>query len=113
MARKLNVEIANWKEIYTLPREATHDSCSRIFKYKIFNNILYLNKHFNQFKTVSKHLCSLLMKQFFICLENWPQTIKPWKTTQQLSMTVGLVLLDLDTKDSMLGFFCYKGTSYL
>ena len=59
IARKLNVEISNWKEIYTLPRKITHDLYSRIFHHKILNNILYLNKHLHQFKIVSTPLCSL------------------------------------------------------
>ena len=73
IARKLNVEISNWKEIYTRQRKITHDSYSRIFQYKILNNIPYLNKHLHQFKIVthSSALCTVqLMKQFFICLEN-------------------------------------------
>ena len=48
IARKLNVKIFNWKETHTLPRKITHDSYSRIFQYKILNNILYLNKHLHQ-----------------------------------------------------------------
>ena len=59
IARKLNVEISNWKEIYTLSRKITHDSYSRIFQYKILNSILFLNKHLHQFKIVSTALCSL------------------------------------------------------
>ena len=59
IARKLNVEISHWKEIYILPRKITHDSYPRIFQYKILNNILYLNKHLHQFKIVSTPLCSL------------------------------------------------------
>ena len=59
IVRKLNVEISNWKEIYTHPRKITHDSYSRIFQYKIINNILHLNKHLHQFKIVSTPLCSL------------------------------------------------------
>ena len=74
IARKLNEEVSNWKETYTLPRKiTTHDSYSRIFQYKILNNILYLNKHLHQFKIVSTPLCSLCSsfnEQFFICLEN-------------------------------------------
>ena len=59
IARKLNVEISNWKEICTLPRKITHDSYSRVFQYKILKNILRLNKHIHQFKIVSTPLCSL------------------------------------------------------
>ena len=32
IAKKLNAEISNWKEIYTLLRKITHDSYSRIFQ---------------------------------------------------------------------------------
>ena len=44
ICRKLNIEITNWEEIYTLTRKITIDSYSRIFLYKILNNILYVNK---------------------------------------------------------------------
>ena len=53
IGRMLNVGISDWKEIYTLSRKITPDSYSRIFQYKILNNILYLNKHLHQFKIVS------------------------------------------------------------
>ena len=39
--------------------------------------------------------------------------MKLWKTVQQWSMKVGLVLPDLNAKDSMLGFFTTKGTLIL
>ena len=44
ICRKLNKEITNWEEIYTLTRKITIDSYSRIRLYKILNNILYVNK---------------------------------------------------------------------
>ena len=59
IARNLNVEISNWKEIYTVPRKITHDSYSRILQSKILNNMLYLNKHLHQFKIASTRLWSL------------------------------------------------------
>ena len=59
IARMLNVDISNWKQIYTLRGKITHDSYSRIYQYKILNNILYFNEHLHQFKIVSTSLCSL------------------------------------------------------
>ena len=40
-------------------------------------------------------------------------TIKLWEIVQKWSTTVGLVLPDLNAKDSMLGFFTTKGTLIL
>ena len=34
----------NWKEIYILPRKVSLDYNVRSFQYKVFSNILYLNK---------------------------------------------------------------------
>ena len=116
IARKLNVEISNWEEIYTLPRKITHDFYSRTFRHKILNNILYLNKHLRQFKIVSTPLCSLcssVNETVFHLFGECLLTIKWSKTIQQWSMTVGLVLLDLNVKDLMLGFFATKGTLIL
>ena len=40
-------------------------------------------------------------------------TIKLWKIVQKWSTTVGLVLPDLNAKDSVLGFLTTKGTLIL
>ena len=116
IARKLNVEISDWKEIYTLPRKTTHDSHSRIFQHKILNNILYLNKLLHQFKIVSPPLCSLyssVTETVFHLFAECRLTIELWKIVQKWSTTVGLVLPDLNAKDSMLGFLTTKGTLLL
>ena len=34
----------NWKEIYILPRKVSTDTNLRMFQYKIWNNILFLNR---------------------------------------------------------------------
>ena len=112
ITRKLNVEISDWKKIYTLLRKITHDSYSRIFQYKILNNILYLNKHLHQLKIVSTPLCSLCSSvngTVFHLFGEWLLTIKLWKIVQKWSTTVGLVLPDLNAKDSVLGFLTTKG----
>ena len=112
IARMLNVEISNWKEIYTLPRKITHGSYSRIFQYKILNNIVYLNKHLHQFKIASTPLCSLcssVNETVFHLFGECLLTIKLWKIVQKWSRTVRLVLPALNAKDSVLGFLTTKG----
>ena len=36
----------DWKEICLMPRMVTVDTFTRVFQYKIINNVLYLNKMF-------------------------------------------------------------------
>ena len=48
-----------WEEIYTLTRKITIDSYSRIFLYKILNNILYVNKSLYRMKVLDSPLCCL------------------------------------------------------
>ena len=48
-----------WKKIYLLPRYATVDTYSRIFQYKILNNILFLNDKLFHLNIVNSPLCSL------------------------------------------------------
>ena len=112
IARKLNAEISNWKEIYVLPRKITHDWYSRIFQYKILNNILYFNKHLHRFKIVSTSFCSLcssVNEAVFHLFGECLLTIKLWTIVQKWSTTVGLFLPDLNAKDSVLSFLTTKG----
>ena len=112
IARKLNVKTSNWKEIYTFSRKITHDSYSKIFQYKILNNILYLNKHLHQSKIVSTplwSLCSSVNETVFHLFWECLLTIKLWKIVQKWSATVGLVLSDLDAKGSVLGLLTTEG----
>ena len=43
LLRKLNLQDVNWQTVYMLLRFCTIDSHTRIFQYKILNNILYIN----------------------------------------------------------------------
>lgn len=52
----------DWKKVYLLPRLVSIDTKTRIFQYKILNNILYLNKRLFQMKIVPSPLCSLCEK---------------------------------------------------
>ena len=55
---KFNDHNLDWKSIYLLPRKVTLDSYTRIFQYKILNNILYLNEKLFKFGISSSSLCS-------------------------------------------------------
>ena len=48
----------DWKSIYLLPRKVTICTKSRIFQYKILNNILFLNKKLCMFGKTNSPLCS-------------------------------------------------------
>ena len=49
LLRKLNLQDVNWQTVYMLLRFCTIDTHTRIFKYKILNNILYISNRL--FKT--------------------------------------------------------------
>ena len=48
-----------WSLVYTLPRKVTIDTSTRIFQYKILNNILHLNSRFYKITITESPLCSL------------------------------------------------------
>ena len=47
----------NWLQIYLLPRKVTKNAYDRMFQYKIFNNILFLNKKLFLFGKSETSLC--------------------------------------------------------
>ena len=48
-----------WDKVYTLPYNTTIESTTRVFQYKILNNILYLNKRLHRMKLAESPLCGL------------------------------------------------------
>ena len=48
-----------WSLVYTLPKKVTTDTSTRIFQYKILNNILYLNNRLYKMTIAECPLCSL------------------------------------------------------
>ena len=48
-----------WSLVYTLPRKVTIDTSTRIFQYKILNNILYQNNRLYKMTIAESPLCSL------------------------------------------------------
>ena len=57
-----NVEV-EWKDVYLLPRRVTIDTKLRMFQYKVFNNILYLNKHLFLFGKKDNKFCSYCLTE--------------------------------------------------
>ena len=50
----------DWNKIYMLPRKSTTDSRTRVFQYRLLNNVLYFNDQLYKMKLVVTPLCSLL-----------------------------------------------------
>ena len=70
LLRKLNLQDINWQTVYMLPIFCTIDSHTRIFQYKILNNILYLNNRLFKMNIVNSELCSFCEAEpetSFIC----------------------------------------------
>ena len=96
-----------WKNIYLLPRYATVDTYSRIFQYKILNNILFLNEKLFHLHLVDSPLCSLcgLAKEnvkhlFFEC----PTSKSLWNSLQN-HLINHLPLNDLTLQSAVFLFF--------
>ena len=79
ICRKLNTEITNLEEIYTLTRKITINSYSRIFLYKILiNNILYVNKSLYRMKLLDSPLCCLCNATIIHLFSKCLVTINLW-----------------------------------
>ena len=106
LLRKLNLQDVNWQTVYMLPRYCTIDSHTRIFQYKILNNILFLNNRLFKMNIVNSELCSFC--------ETEPETIihllcscrkveQLWSSVQQWCSKC-FSLPDLSPKTTVLGF---------
>ena len=58
-SQKLDITEEDWPKIYSLAGRCSIDSKTRIFRYKILYNALYLNKHLFRSKLVERPLCSM------------------------------------------------------
>ena len=57
---KLPGQVLDWTKIYSYARQTTLDSFSRIFYYKLVNNILYLNASLNHMGLANQPLMHFL-----------------------------------------------------
>ena len=107
LLRKLNLQDVNLQTVYMLPRYCTIDSHTRIFQYKILNNILFLNNRLFKMNIVNSELCSFC--------EAEPETIihllcscrkvkQLWSSVQQWCSKC-FFLPNLSPKTAVLGFF--------
>ena len=107
LLRKLNLQDVNWQTVYMLPRCCTIDSHTRIFQYKILNNILFLNNRLFKMNIVNSELCSFC--------EAEPETIihllcscrkvkQLWSSVQQWCSKC-FSLPDLSPETAVLGFW--------
>ena len=55
---KLPGQVFDWTKIYSYASQITLDSFSRIFNYKLVNNILYLNASLTHMGLSNQSLCS-------------------------------------------------------
>ena len=94
------------KSIYLLPRIVAVDIKLRFFQYKIFNNILFVNKMLSKLRNVESPLCSFCKGKdetyihfFYRCRK----TSILWRHFQELFIT-GLDLPSFWPQSAILGF---------
>ena len=61
--RVFTVSDINWKVVYQLPHRLTNETSLTVFKYKILNNILYLNNRLYRFGFIEIPFCSLCNRE--------------------------------------------------
>ena len=90
-----------------LPRKSTTDSRTRVFQYRLLNNVLYFNDQLYKMKLVVTPLCSLCNK----FTENAIHFFSECRSTQTLWNKVqhwlhpNIELLPLNPQNAMIGFF--------
>ena len=104
--RALNVESLPWNSIYNLSRAVSIDSYSRIFQYKILNNILYLNLSLHRMGLSDSPLCSYCHAEnettqhlFFDCT-----TAKVLWSDIQNFFSSAIVIPPLNLQSAIVGF---------
>ena len=105
----------DWNKIYMLPRKSTTDSRTRVFQYRLLNNVLYFSDQLYKMKLVVTPLCSLCNK----FTENAIHFFSECRSTQTLWNKVehwlhpNIELLPLNPQNAMIGFFKAPNSSDL
>ena len=90
-----------------LPRKSTTDSRTRVFQYRLLNNVLYFNDHLFKMKLIVTPLCSLCNK----FTESAIHFFSKCHSTQSFCNKVqhwlhqNIELLPLNPQNVMIGFF--------
>ena len=95
-----------WPKIYMLSSKFAIDTRTKVFQYKILNNVLYLNKHLYKMKVVESPLCSLCQKEnetFEHLFVDCTLSKKLWTDIKQ-SLSPHLALPNLYVKNCIFGF---------
>ena len=96
----------DWPRIYQLPRSTSVHSKTRIFQYKVLNNILYLNSRLYRMGLVTSPLCSLCSLSNETTTHLFSEcniSLALWKEIQNKVKGV-LTLPNLNDHDVHLGF---------
>ena len=103
LSQKFDISDQLLPKIYTLASECTIETKTRVFQYKILNNILYLNKQLNKMRLKESPLCSFCSKEeetfthlFLVCTFS----SKLWRDIQRSKLT----LTDLGERTIKLDF---------
>ena len=115
MENLLKCNILPWKNIYDVARITSRDTMSRMFQFKIFHNILYLNNALFKCNLSDSPLCSYC--------EQEPETVqhlfykcqlskKLWHEIQNFFISK-LSLPSLDLQSALFGFFDNPTNNYI
>ena len=106
LSQKFDISDQLWPKIYTLASKCTIETKTRVFQYKILNNILYLNKQLYKMRLKESPLCSFCSEEeetfthlFLVCTFS----SKLWRDIQR-TLRSKLTLLDLSERTIKLGF---------
>ena len=105
LSAKFEGQTCEWPKIYTLARNATIDSYTRIFHFKTTHNILYLNKALKQMGHADSPMCSYCnaseettLHLFFECIH----TKSLWTNTRNFFLPQ-LILPDITPQSAFFG----------
>ena len=106
LSQKFDISDQLWPTIYTLASKCTIETKTRVFKYKILNNILYLNKQLYKMRLKESPLysfCSKEEKTFtHLCLV-CTFSSKLWRHIQR-TLRSKLTSTDISERTIKLGF---------
>ena len=112
---KFTITHSDWSSIYLLPRKITVDSYSRMFQYKILNNILFLNSKLFHSNLVDSPLCSLCLidnETVEHLFAKCTVTVSLW-TALKNKLSKNLILEDLSPQSAFFGFRYENADDYL
>ena len=104
-----------WSRIYTMASKCTLDTKTRIFQFKILNNVLYLNKQYYKMNLSVSPLCSVCLKEQETFTHLFLECSYSSNLGRELqkSLSPKLSLPNLNVKHLMVGFIENKSTQII